>query len=183
MVEIIDARRRASRARARVLIVLRRGGILIFPTDTVYGIGGDALRPGVARRLRNLKKRSSKKAFPWLVSDLAMAKQYAHFTKETEVLARSVWPGATTLVLLKRKGRGTIALRIPGHHWLRVLIRKFGRPLLGTSANRSGKKPFRTAKQAATFFGRVDLAIDGGECGTRPSRILDCTTSTLKRLR
>lgn len=158
------------------LATLRAGGILIFPTDTVYGIGGDALKPAVLRRLKDTKRRPRDKPFPWLVADLSMAKQLAHFSPSVEFLAQHVWPGATTLVLRRRgRKRAGIALRVPDHLWLRRLISAFGGPIIGTSANMSGRPPSRTARIAARSFPNVDMVFDGGSCSRPPSRVLDCT--------
>ena len=190
--EVLRIRARGGVAARRALEVLNNGGIMIFPTDTVYGIGGDAFGQAVARRVRRLKGRPSSKPFPWLVADLAMAKRYARFTPEAEQFARGVWPGATTLVLPARRlsaktgveGVGeTIGLRVPAYPWLQRLIKRFGRPLIGTSANRSGQEPVTTAREAAETFPNVDLVIDGGKCAAAPSRVVDIVSGRVLRPR
>lgn len=175
---------RDSRAITEALAVLQSGGVLVFPTDTVYGIGGDALRPAVSRRIRKLKKRGKEKAFPWLVSNIAMAKCYARFSSEAEGFAKASWPGPTTLVLPARgKTKKARAVRVPAHPWLRKLITRFDRPIIGTSANVSGRKPATTARSALRFFPSVELILDGGRCARKPSAVWDFTKTPPQLLR
>jgi len=181
--EIVLLKKDQRVATQRALRALDSGGVLLFPTDTVYGIGGDALRRNVVFRIRRLKKRPSGKPFPWLVSDLVMAKRYGRFSKEAERYARSVWPGAVTIVVRVPSGRGTRAFRVPKHRWLRKLIAAYGRPLIGTSANRSGDSPARTARRAGNMLSGADLLIDGGTCAGKVSRVLDCTGRATRVLR
>lgn len=192
--EVLLLRSSSSSATRRALRSLRQGEVFIFPTDTVYGIGGDALKPSVVRRVHRLKGRAKTKPFPWLVSDMVMANRFGTFSKKDEWFAKKVWPGATTLIVRRKQeslrqtrstssGQGTVALRIPDHAWLRKLIRSFGHPLIGTSANRSGRKPARTAREAKAIFPRVDLIVDGGPCKKRPSLIIDCTHKEARVLR
>ena len=170
------------RACDAALLVLKRGGVVV-PTDTVYGIAGDALRPMVIRKIRQLKGHRARKPFPWLVADFVMAQRYAQFSPGARVLARRVWPGAVTLVLPRRGARGSLGLRIPAHPWLRKLIAAFGRPVVGTSANRSGLLPAKTARAASRMLSDADLIVDGGPCRRMPSQVLDCTTFPPRILR
>lgn len=164
--------------------VLRQGGIILFPTDTVYGIGGDATRPAVARRIRRMKGRPARKPFPWLASDLSMAKRFGFFSEPALRAARRAWPGPVTFVVpVKKKKRVTVALRVPAHPWLRRLIRQFGKPIIGTSANRSGMEPAMTARKARAMLPTADLVIDGGKCVGTPSRIISWTSSGPRILR
>jgi L-threonylcarbamoyladenylate synthase len=180
--EIISIRERRSLPRARE--VLERGGVIIFPTDTVYGIGGDALRRSVLTRIRRMKERERQKPFPWLVSDVRMAERYGVFTPSAQGLAKRFWPGAVTIVVRRRGSkRATIGLRVPAHPWLHRLIAAFGRPIIGTSANRSGKRPATTARAARRIFPDADLIIDGGLCDRKPSRVLDCRFGGVSILR
>lgn len=171
------------KARRQAVALLRKGDVIIFPTDTVYGVGGDARKKKVVARIRRLKKRSAGKRFPWLVADLACAKRYVRFSSRALEIAGAVWPGAVTLVLPKRKGRGSLAIRIPDHVWLRSVLRDFGYPVLGTSANKSGWKAPRSARAAAHMLPGTDSVFDGGILRGRPSRILDLTVHPPRFLR
>lgn len=166
------------------LTLLTKGGVFLFPTDTVYGFGGDATRRSVVERTRRLKGRSSRKPFPWLVADFSMAKRYGYFSPQAEQYARIAWPGAVTFVVRAReRNRSTIALRVPAHSWLRRLIRRFGKPIIGTSANRSGQKPSVNARDAQLMLPEVDLVIDGGRCARKPSRVISWVGAESKTLR
>ena len=171
-------------ATRRALRVLRRGGVILFPTDTVYGVGGIATSWLVAARVGDLKRRPREKVFPWLVSDLAMARRFARFSPEAEAFARRAWPGAVTIVLTSRSPkRGTVALRVPAHPWLRRLMKQFGKPLIGTSANVSAQHPAWTAHEAALAIPGADLLVDGGRCAKAPSIVVDYSVSPPRIIR
>ena len=112
-----------------------------------------------------------------------MAKEYVRFSADAEKIAQERWPGATTLVLPRVAGEEAIGVRVPGHDWLRGLIADFGKPLIGTSANRSGENPTTTAQAAATAFPELKLVVDGGDCNGAPSEVIDYTVSPPKILR
>lgn len=177
---------RDASAKQQALDTLRSGGVLIFPTDTVYGVGGDATNGEVQKRVAHLKSRPPEKPFPWLVADMEMAGTLGEFSEEARELAKNRWPGQTTIVVLKKdgepprgagrasplRGGGTVGLRVPDHPWLRELIGAFGKPLIGTSANSSGKQP---ATSPDTVDIEADLLIDGGTCSGAPSEVIDLT--------
>ena len=170
-------------AKRRAVKVLREGGVMLFPTDTIYGLGGDALRSGMAARIRKAKGRVRTKHFPWLVSSFKMAKRHGFFPWRARRLAKKTWPGATTLVVRSATGEGTVGLRVPDHPWLREVIRDFGRPVIGTSANQSGKNAATTAEAAEAAIPRADIVFDGGTCAEASSEIIDCIQNPPKVLR
>ncbi len=129
--------------------VLKTGGVLVFPTETSYGIGCDATNAKAVRRVFELKGRVKEKGTPLIVSSLAMARRYGVFSKTALTLAKKYWPGPLTLVLPASgtspgdvpAQKGTIALRMSSHPIARALARGLGRPIVATSANLSGQPP------------------------------------------
>lgn len=170
-------------ASIQALDVLQQGGVIVFPTDTVYGIGGDALAASVHKRIAAYKKRDVDKPFPWLVATTEMAKRYGVFSPTIERLVESSWPGATTIILPAVGRDASVGLRVPRHDWLQGLIAQFHGPIIGTSANRSGDAPATEAESAAEMFPEADLLIDGGVCSGAPSQVIDATTNTFRTLR
>lgn len=164
---------------------LRNGGVIAFPTDTLHALAADATNDDAVRRVYQNKGREDGKPLPLLVSDLAMARHVAELTPAASVLAACFWPGGLTIVLRRKAGfdslalagGDTVALRAPDHAIARAIIAGLGRPVTGTSANRSGGPDPATADDVRRELGaKVDFVIDGGACpGARPSTIVDCT--------
>ncbi len=170
----------------RVARLLEGDGVIIFPTDTFYGLGASCFSTAAVDRIYSLKKRDAGKALPIVISDLEMADLAAREVPPVFAeLAGRFWPGPLTLVLKAAAGLpkrllgdgNTIALRVPALTWLRALIREAGFPVIATSANVSGERDVSTAEEAlALFQGKVDLVIDGGRTvGVKPSTVLDLT--------
>ena len=166
------------------LSVLRRGGIVVFPTDTVYGLGCDLWQPGAVERLFWAKQRPSHLAIPVLVSGPGHVNQVAtDLPASFHVLVGRLWPGGLTLIVPRRHsvpdvlcaGGPTIAVRMPNHPFALRLIGEMGGALAVTSANLSGHPAPRTAAEALNDLdGRVPLAVDGGECpGGVASSVVD----------
>jgi L-threonylcarbamoyladenylate synthase len=152
---------------------LAAGGLVAFPTETVYGLGADATNGEVVARLYAAKGRPRFNPLIAHVSDGAAAAQRALFNRDAERLAQAFWPGPLTLVLPKSRdcdvcdlalaGLDTIALRVPAHPVARQLLAAFGKPIAAPSANRSGHvSPTSAAHVLADLRGRIDLIIDGG---------------------
>jgi L-threonylcarbamoyladenylate synthase len=177
---------------------LARGGLLGYPTETVYGLGSRA-READVQRLASLKGRSTGKPFLLLVSSRAMAvRQGLRFTTAADTLAQIFWPGPLTLVLAGAEGRlpdllrgpeGGIAVRLTAHGGMARLIEALGEPLTSTSANRPGgpTAPGAPALEA-TFADAVRdgtlLVLDGGTLGNvPPSTVVDCTSSAARLIR
>jgi L-threonylcarbamoyladenylate synthase len=163
---------------------LRAGGVIILPTDTVYGLGADARCPVALRRLCAVKQRTPEKAFPVLLGEQEEAGEYAETNEAARLLIERFWPGALTLVLRARRPSalappslgpdGTVGLRVPADPVARAIISQAGCPLAAPSANRPGEPPPRTAAEARAALGDlVDVVVDAGECRVgRPSTVL-----------
>ncbi len=174
------------------LEVLKGGGVVAFPTDTVYGIGAMVFDAGAVARLYAAKGRPPEKAIPVLVGQIEDAsKVAARVTPSAKKLAEAFWPGALTLVLPKLSTvpeivstYPTIGVRLPNHAVARALLTLAG-PLAVTSANLSGMNSHLHARAVlADLKGRIDLLIDGGPCpGGVPSTVLDCTVEPPEILR
>jgi L-threonylcarbamoyladenylate synthase len=152
---------------------LAAGGLVGFPTETVYGLGADATNPTAIARLYQAKGRPAFNPLIAHVGDLQAAQKIAHFDPTALVLAEAFWPGPLTLVLPKTKdcavadlataGLDTIAIRIPSHPLARQILRAFGGPVVAPSANLSGHvSPTTAAHVQSDLAGRIDLIVDGG---------------------
>ncbi len=160
---------------ARAAALLREGRLVAFPTETVYGLGGDARRDGTVARIFEAKGRPRFNPLIVHVPDLAAAERLAVFDDRARDLARAFWPGPLTLVLPLREGAGlsrlvtadlpTVALRVPAHPLARALLAAFGGPVAAPSANPSGRvSPTRAAHVVAGLSGRIAAVLDGGPC-------------------
>src|SRR4051812_40870429 len=153
--------------------LLRTGGLVAFPTETVYGLGANALDGAAVAAIFAAKGRPRFNPLIVHVSDLAQARSHGEFPEAALRLAKHFWPGAMTLVVPRRKdtplsllvsaGLDTVALRAPSHPIARALLERAGVPLAAPSANRSGAVSATTAAHVAEGLGeRVDLVLDGG---------------------
>ena len=152
---------------------LREGGLVAFPTETVYGLGADATNPAAIARLYQAKGRPAFNPLIAHVGDLAAAREIGRFDAAATRLAEAFWPGPLTLVLpktghcavadLATAGLDTVAIRIPAHPVARDILRVFGRPVVAPSANLSGHvSPTTAAHVQSDLEGRIDLIVDGG---------------------
>lgn len=169
--------------------ILKEGGIVAFPTDTVYGLGASISIPQAVERVYEVKERPKNMPLPLLLADKSQISEVAEPVPPIAwLLAERFWPGALTIVLFKSKsvpdivtgGGKTVAIRIPAHPTPIALIQGVGTPIVGTSANLSGKPSALTAEEVhAQLDGKVDLIIDGGRClGGKESTIVDLTGET-----
>lgn len=185
---------RPEEAFSRCKDVISSGGVLVYPTDTFYGLGADPKNPASVKRLFEIKARQADQPILLLIDDAAEVRNWAReITGETERLMRAFWPGPLTLVFKARQdvlpaltaGTKTIGLRMPGNSLTRQLLAFLGSPLTGTSANRSGDPSPETAEEAlAMLQGMVDMVLDTGRSqGGKPSTILDVTGTDMKVIR
>ena len=178
------------------------GNVIAFPTNSVYGIGGDPLNIKLIERIFDIKYREREKGFLLLVSDFEEASRIAHFNNTAKTLAEQYWPGQLTLILKRKEPniiplevtsfQETIGVRVPENQIileiLKILKKRghFG-GIIGTSANYSGEPPSISGYEVAKKFlglGAVDFIIDGGKSKSKiATTIVDCTTDTVKFLR
>lgn len=174
---------------------LRRGGLAVIPTDTVYGLAAHGLRQASARRIFQVKRRPETKPILLLAGSAAMARGV--MAREPEgfaAVAAAFWPGPLTLVVpagpgvprAMRSARGGVAVRLPNNDFVRRLALALGAPLTGTSANRSGWPAAQSVGEARRQFrGERGLRfVDGGRArGSQPSTVLDLTVAPARILR
>lgn len=160
---------------AKAAAILRVGGLVAMPTETVYGLAGDARNGTAVARIFQAKGRPHFNPLIVHVADMAMARTIARFDTRAEQVAAAFWPGALTLVLpvnpesglspLVTAGLETVAVRMPAHPLAQELIRAFGGPLAAPSANPSGKvSPTTAAHVHEGLSGRIEAVLDGGPC-------------------
>ena len=165
---------------------LRRGHLVVIPTETVYGIAADAANPEAVARLRTAKGRPDTKPLPVMVSELGVTDLARDVPAEAIRLAQAFWPGPLTLVLWASDtcgdpvtaGCGKVGLRCPDHPVAQAVLAAFGGPLALTSANLSGQPEATTAGEAAAALDSVvDLVVDAGPTPVQtPSTVIDMTT-------
>jgi len=155
--------------------LLREGGLVAFPTETVYGLGGDATNDAAIARIFAVKSRPSFNPLIVHIADLAAAEKVAVFDDRARCLAKAFWPGSLTLVLKRLKNSPvakaasanlpTVALRAPDSDIAQALLRQSPNPIAAPSANRSGSVSPTTAEHVAASLGvAIDLILDGGPC-------------------
>jgi L-threonylcarbamoyladenylate synthase len=160
-------------ATAKAASCLAEGGLVAFPTETVYGLGADATNPAAVTRLYQAKGRPAFNPLIAHVGDLAAAARIARFNAQATALAQAFWPGPLTLVLpktvdcpvadLATAGLDTVAIRVPAHPVAQAILRAFAGPVVAPSANLSGHvSPTTAAHVQHDLAGRIDLIIDGG---------------------
>ena len=166
---------------SNVVDVIKNGGIVIMPTDTIYGIVGDATNEDVIKKVFDLKRRDGSKAMLMLVSDIKMLQEYVvDINEEENKLIKSFWPGPLTIIFKKKNisdlltgGLDTVGIRCPSDERLLNIIRELGRPVLSTSVNVSGNEQATKIDMIDNeILSNVDLVIDEGECNKVASTII-----------
>ena len=173
---------------------LRRGGLVAFPTDTLYALGADALAADAVERVLTVKGRARGKPLSVLVPSVeAIAALGVSLTEGVRDVLRAFWPGPLTVVV-KASGKfptvltaatGTVGLRIPAGAVAQAILAGFGKPVIGTSANKAGGPDPGDAKTVQRAIGgQIDLILDGGRVALGvPSTVLDCTAEPARILR
>lgn len=177
------------------------GGVVSFPTDTVYALAGSLAHPAALARIQSIKRRPDGKPLPVLLASPANLRDVADLDDEEDdllvALASRFWPGPFTLVVparhglpeevlgLDMRGRPTVGVRVPAHFLAIEVISRAGGALSATSANRSGDDPARTAAEVAATVGpEIDILLDGGSCpGGSASTVVAVTDSGIAILR
>ena len=173
--------------------IVKNGGLIIYPTDTVYGLGCDPFNVRAIERVFKVKGERKDKPLPILASDLAHIRKIAYLNKRAKKIAERRWPGPLTLVVQKKTvlpdivtcGSTSVGVRIPNHTVAIQLINLCDGLLIGTSANITGEKPPKTAQEAYKQLGeQVDVVLDGGPTPLgQESSIINLTSRKPKILR
>ena len=175
--------------------ILQDGGIVIFPTDTAFGIGCRMDNEVAVKRLFAIRKRPETKAVPVLVASLQMAQAYLQpiSSEVIDKLITPFWPGGLTIVLaaqeekvpaLVRGGTATLGVRMPDHPTTLALINGIGIPIVGTSANFSDEAtPYTFESLNKELIKKVDFVVSGDCYGHQASTVIDCTVKPWKILR
>jgi L-threonylcarbamoyladenylate synthase len=173
--------------------ILKKGGVIAFPTDTVYGLGASSNLEQAVERIYQIKRRPRRSPLPLLLADITQLTLVAYpVTPLAQCLAGRFLPGGLTLVLHKSStildvitaGGDTVAIRIPAHPLPIALVRGLGAPIIGTSANLSGKPSAVTAEGVCHQIGKdVDFIIKGDRCPGAESTVVDATAEYPRILR
>ena len=177
-----------------IVDVLWNDGIIIYPTETFYGLGVNGLSRKAIRKVFRLKKRDPLKPISVVISDFSMLRRIvSEIPAYSRRLIQNFWPGPLTLVLKassrlpeELKGEaGTVGVRLTSHGWVRTLVSKAGFPITATSANISGETEISDPEDVLKFFeGAVDLIVDGGKAeGVLPSTVVDLSGEKPRLLR
>lgn len=173
--------------------ILNAGGIIIFPTDTLYGLGCDATNPQALLKIYQIKSRQLGKSFPILVKDFKMLLEYAIFNSEQKKAIIKVRRPTTFILKAKNLSplvmqKHTAAFRIPRIGWVKKIFKYFDKPIVATSANLSGQDPMPNPQNYQTVFAKNTELIDavafhGINKKRNPSAIVDLTKRPFKKLR
>jgi L-threonylcarbamoyladenylate synthase len=177
--------------------VLKRGGLIVYPTETVYGLGVDATNEAALEKLWEFKGERGDKPVLVAVSDMTMAEKYVEFSSLGKKIAQKYWPSAVAIVAISKNlvakkaqgGANTLGLRMPDNKMILKMIAEFGKPITSTSANVSGAPTARSKEEFLRTVPEekqklIDLFIDAGELSARsPSTIVDTTGEEIKILR
>ena len=164
---------------------IRKGGLVAFPTETVYGIAANLLDKTAIEKLYEVKKRPKNKPFTIHISNLDMLKEMGYaVTKEAKILTDKFWPGPLTIILKSRDGKN-LGFRMPANKIALELIKVAGVPIVAPSANLSGKTPPTDGEGVLRqLSGQIDILIDGGKTDVGvESTVVDLTASPPKILR
>ena len=174
----------------KVVEVYEKGGVIAFPTDTVYGLGCDPFNSNSTSKIFELKNRDGGKKFPILSISKNELEKIVEFTPDAEKIAERFWPGQVTLLLPIRKevsnkieNNGKLAVRIPGNECILSILEQC-KLIVGTSANISGEKSILNSKELKERLPEVDVLVDGGKIvSSGESTIIDFDNGELKIIR
>jgi tRNA threonylcarbamoyl adenosine modification protein (Sua5/YciO/YrdC/YwlC family) len=168
----------------RALEALEAGGVIGYPTDTVYGLGCDLFNKHAIDRLYQIKQMSRTQQLAFICPDLSNVSRYAIVEKATFRLLKHYLPGPYTFLLeatrevpkIVQTKRRTVGVRIPNHQIILELVRAFGRPIISTTAAPHGEEPYVDPDEIDSRFKGLALVIDGGPGGRKPTSVIDLTT-------
>jgi L-threonylcarbamoyladenylate synthase len=162
---------------------LKKGKVIVYPTDTIYGLGCLASNVKAVKKIYRLKNREKNKPFLVLISDFKMLSEYFQVGKKQLAYLRKVWPGKFSVILDKKRGLlndvsaglSSMAVRLPKSDFLTKMIKELKEPIVSTSVNTSGEKHLESLNNLSAYFSKIkpDLAIDAGALKGKPSRLVD----------
>src|SRR3990172_3320178 len=176
----------------RAAYVLSQGGVIVYPTDTVYGIGCDITKKNAIERIVQIKARTLKKPFSFTCSDLKHISHYAEVTDSNYRILKRFLPGPYTFILpatkyvpqLLRAKQKTVGIRIPDHPVTLALVQELGNPLLSTSANLTGDDVITDPDEIERVFGKlVDMILQCGMLSNTPSSVVSLADNKVEVLR
>ena len=179
---VIDSTHPSLREISKIVKTLKRGKVIIYPTDTVYGLGVNALDSEAVYKIFRIKKRPLNQALPIAVSGLKMAQSLVNITEKAKRLMEAFWPGALTIILKKTSiipkivtgGKIGVGVRAPNHPVPLTIVEMLNVPIIATSANIHGEINPVNANEVSNQLGKsVDLIIDGGMVSGTPSTIIN----------
>jgi len=184
-----DPQRRLIR---KVVEILEKGGVIGYPTDTIYGVGCNLFNPEAIRQIHRLKKLDGKKPLSFICSDLKEISQYAYVSNSAYQMMKRLLPAAYTFILTATKlvpkiamtKQNTVGIRIPDNKICLSLVRELGHPIISTSVNKPDEGLYNDPAEIEERFGKqLDLVIDGGVIVSEHSSIIDLTDDFPKVIR
>jgi tRNA threonylcarbamoyl adenosine modification protein (Sua5/YciO/YrdC/YwlC family) len=192
MIITINSKNPQLRLIRRVIEVLEGGGMIGYPTDTIYGVGCDLFNPEAIRKIHRLKKLEGKKPLSFICSDLKDISRYAYISNYTYKMMKRLLPGAYTFVLKATKlvpkiamtKQNTVGIRIPDNKICLALVKELGHPIISTSVYKPDEGLYNDPAEIEERFGKqLDLVIDGGVIVAEHSSIIDLTDDSPKVIR
>lgn len=176
----------------RAVEVLSKGGVVVYPTDTIYGLGCDVTNKGAVERVQRIKGREANKPMSFICSDLVQVSRFGHVSNFAHRILKRFLPGPYTFVLpatretprtLQSKQK-TVGIRMPDHPVSRALVEQLGNPVLSTSANESDQEVLTNPVDLERFLGsRVDLILECGTLPVQPSSVISLIDDRIEILR
>lgn len=190
----IDSREPDLRDIDKVVTFLKKGEVIAYPTETIYGLGVDVFNKKAIKKIYDLKARDYGLPVSILVSDLEMMRSCLdHVPEEALPLIRRFWPGPLTILFPASKkfpkelitNTGKVGIRISSNVIASSIVRQFGQPITTTSANRSGFPPSLNVRHVKKYFGdKIPCIVDGGDCEpSRGSTVVDISSETMRIIR
>jgi tRNA threonylcarbamoyl adenosine modification protein (Sua5/YciO/YrdC/YwlC family) len=192
MIITINPKNPQSRLIRRVVEVLEGGGVIGYPTDTIYGVGCDLFKPEAIRKIHRLKKLGAKKPLSFICSDLKDISHYAYVSNYAYKMMKRLLPGAYTFILKATKlvpkiamtKQNTVGIRIPDNRICLALVKELGHPIISSSVYKPDEGLYNDPAEIEERFGKqLDLVIDGGVIVAEHSSIIDLTDDSPKVIR
>jgi tRNA threonylcarbamoyl adenosine modification protein (Sua5/YciO/YrdC/YwlC family) len=192
MIITINTKNPQKRLTRKVVDVLEEGGMIVYPTDTVYGVGCDLFNPEAIQKIHRLKKMDGKKPLSFICSDLKDISRYAFVSNYAYKIMKRLLPGGYTFILKATKlvpkiaqtKQRTVGIRIPDNKICLALVKELGHPIISTSVSKPNEGLYNDPSEIEERFGkRLDLVIDGGVIVAEHSSIIDLTDDFPKVIR